>query len=241
MDHYRIYSGDQEVTNQSSGYPPTAEDEAHRLAQEISAGQPGSTVTVVSVSPQPASDWRRIVATYVDGKPHPWLWTVTFAGYLDKSDNARLNRAGITYVDRRSEAVSGGIRGGGARHRLAVEAASDEEAVQKARDALGAKARELTEWTSEPGDGESTQAHEDRQRATPCPNCWTDVPNDAGKPCHQGGVVPPGGKIPTSNAVCTECPNCGFPLIRSAGDRASGWSPDNARKSAWEAAQSERD
>ncbi|MEX1140727.1 MAG: hypothetical protein WEB79_00235 [Thermoleophilaceae bacterium] len=157
MDTYRIYSGSEEVTN-VTGYPLEDEDEAKRLAQEISAGQPGSTVTVNSVSSQPAGGWTRTVATYIDGKPRPWVWKVTFLGPMPNlDDNLRLNEKGISYMGGHSEPMPGGVRAGLSRHELAVEAESGDEAVQKVRDALGGQAFQYSNWTHEPGDDESVR------------------------------------------------------------------------------------
>lgn len=165
MGTFRIYSGSEEVTN-LTGYPLEDESEASRLAQEISQGQPGSTVTVVSVSGHPLGEWRGIVATFVNGNPHPWVWTVTFLGSMPTIDaNARLNEAGMSYMGGRSEPMPGGIRAGISRHRLAVEAASGEDAVQKARDALGAHANEMSDWTHEPGNDESIRFRLDDREA----------------------------------------------------------------------------
>lgn len=154
MTTYRIYSGSQEVTN-VMGHPLEDEEEAKRLAQAISEGQPGSTVTVTSVSRQPAGEWTRTVATYIDGNPHPWIWTVTFVGSVDKIDTVRLNEAGISYMDRRSEPIPGGVLAGPSRHSLAVEAVSGDQAVERVRSALGPQAAHMREWTYEPGDDRS--------------------------------------------------------------------------------------
>jgi hypothetical protein len=161
---YRIYSGSEEVTN-LTGYPLEDEPEARRLAHEISEGQPGSTVTVVSGSRQPMGEWTRTIATFVDGKPHPWVWTVTFVGAMPTLDaNARLNEAGVSYMGGHSEPMPGGIRAGLSRHRLAVEAASGDDAVQKVRDAFGALADEMGDWTHEPEDDETVRFRlEDRE------------------------------------------------------------------------------
>lgn len=151
---YRIYSGSEEVSNET-GYPLTDEQEAKDLAQQVSAGQPGSTVTVKSILTQPGGGWTQIVGTFIDGKPHPWVWTVTFLGRLAADDNARLNLAGISYLGNNAEPYQGVMHGGAARHRLAVDAADANEAVQTVRDALGPIANQLRDWTSVPGDDQA--------------------------------------------------------------------------------------
>jgi hypothetical protein len=131
----------------------TDEDEAKQLAQEISAGQSGVTITIVSSSMEPSGEWTRTVATYLDGKPHPWVWTVTFLGYLEDLDHVWLNKAGISYMGGGSEPGPQGVmRAAVSRHRLAVEAPDGDAAVAKTHEALGGLATEMREWTAEPGD-----------------------------------------------------------------------------------------
>ena len=154
---YVIYSGTQEVTNLMNR-PLTDEDEAKRLAQQVSEGQPGSTIAVVSSLVEPRGEWRRTVATFVDGKPYPWVWRVTFLGHLEGFDHERLNEAGISYMSGGSEPGPGGVvRAGISRHRLAVDAPDGDAAVAKVCDALGGIATNMHDFTVEPGDDESIQ------------------------------------------------------------------------------------
>lgn len=154
MTTYRIRSGTQEVTN-AMNRALEDEAEAKRLAQEISAGQPDSTVTVESVSTEPMGEWTRTVATYVDGKPHPWAWEVTFLGYVEQTDQLRLSEAGISYMSGHPEPIPGGIREGAARHRVVVDAESGEEAVEQVRKVLGGQGLEMRDWTHEPAADEA--------------------------------------------------------------------------------------
>jgi hypothetical protein len=155
---YRILSGDQAITN-AMNRPLTDEDEAKRLAQEVSEGQPDATITVVSTSTEPAGEWTRTVATFVDGKPHPWLWTVTFVGQLMDADHRSLSAADISYARGGSEVADGGIRAGVARHEVLVGAASADAAMDAVRDALAARSpREFTDWTAVPAEDESSRA-----------------------------------------------------------------------------------
>jgi hypothetical protein len=148
---YRIYSNKQEVTSALTA-PITDETQAKATAQEVSRGQPGSLVEVVSVGREPSGEWTRVVAAFIDGKPHPWQWEVTFHGYLEGVDHLRLNEAGITYVSGGSEVKDGALRAGIARHRLIVEATDGRGAVDKVREVLGPLAAKMSDWTHEPAD-----------------------------------------------------------------------------------------
>ncbi|HEY6760151.1 MAG TPA: hypothetical protein VI318_11690 [Baekduia sp.] len=136
-------------------YALTDEVEAKGRAQQISTGQPGSTVHVKSVVVEPAGEWTRIVGTYVDGRPQPWVWTVTFLGPLTSDDHSRLAETDISYMSSSSVPGPAGIRAGLSRHRLAVEATEANEAADKVHAALGPLATSMTDWTSVPGDDQA--------------------------------------------------------------------------------------
>lgn len=152
MTTYRLYSNGSEVTT-VMGRPLDDEDEAKDVAQELSAKQ-GSEVTVVSVLPDRTSaEWTRIVAVFRDGKPHPWVWLITYLGAIPEAvEIAAMSEAGGSYLGAGSDHVGGKLRAGLQRQRFAVDAASGEEAQAKARAALRLDASNSGDWTFEPAD-----------------------------------------------------------------------------------------
>lgn len=96
---YAIYFGDQPVQNETATVL-TDLDEAKQRARDVSADQPGATITVVSQKDEPQGLWAREVATFRAGKEP---WRVDFYGYLMDVDHARLSAAGIIYTDGHSE------------------------------------------------------------------------------------------------------------------------------------------
>jgi hypothetical protein len=144
---YRIYSGREAVTNVMDR-PLTDLAEAKRLAAEVSARQPGETISLVSsLQGAPLAEWSRTVARFRDGQEIPPRWRVDFFGHLMDVDHVHLSKAGIFYVSGASEVgPNGEIRPGYARNVVTVEADTEEAAVAAVKAALGPKTDEFSEW-----------------------------------------------------------------------------------------------
>jgi hypothetical protein len=135
---YRIYSARGDVL----GRPLTDLDEAKRLAAEVSARQPGETISLVSsVSEHPAQgELTGVVARYRAGQEIPPRWRVDFFGRLMDGDREHLSDAGIVYVSGGSEiGPNGEMRPGLARNVVTAEADTEEDALAVVKGALVAE------------------------------------------------------------------------------------------------------
>jgi hypothetical protein len=151
---YWIYAESEPVTN-ATGVVLTEEDEARRLALELSEQQRDATISVVSRKPESAGEWTGVVARYMNGAEIPSRWRVDFHCYLMDADHVSLSRAGIVYEAGHAEVQPGGVRGGVARHVVTLEADGADAAVASVQEALGPRAEKCSEWRASPARRES--------------------------------------------------------------------------------------
>lgn len=140
---YLIYSGSERVTNLARSI--TDLDRARSLARQISTDQPDASISVVSLKVENAGEWRRVVTRFVNGK-EPW-----YVDFYGEAFDALARSEQVTYLGANTEiGPDGSLRQGLARHRVAVEAADEAQAIEAVQSALGQYAAGASEWHVKP-------------------------------------------------------------------------------------------